>query len=333
MPMIVSSAGVLAGTERLVDVGLGLVRLVAVVLDLEVQRAGRRRRPRLVDVVEVALDAVGDEAEPGERAGLGHAREERDLGVGDALHRVPVLGAVGRVEHEVVGARVDAVDQPEPGRVDGAVAAGRPVRAFGRLVRRRPSVASAVVPPSPSVAVGPRRRSSPLRRRRSAAGAAARRVGVVVVVVAARCEHAAPRRQARATGFRQFRLFMCSPWVWSRGHAPANWCVRQVDRTLASGTSAASLDLDRAARCRRSTSASHDGLRDDLDEPGAQLAHAGDEAAGQQEHEEQQAEAEEHAGDGVAALAVLEPVEQRLGDLLRARAACPTGRASTAPTK
>ena len=255
---------------------------------------------------------------PASGPALGRLDEERDLGVGDALHRVPVLGAVGRVEHEVVGARVDAVDQAVLAAAAGGLAVG--VGRLGVAVGRRRS--------SPSVVVGSSGGRS-LRRRR-------RRRPRPSVVGAGRWS--SPRRRRRRRR-RTPRATKCGGAGEGDGLAPVSvsslvppvlcWLyviVRRVTgqvEDVGLGHVGGLGDLDRRGPCRRSTSASHDGLRDDLDDPGAQLAHAGDEAAGQQEDEDQQAEAEEHAGDGVAALAVLEPVEQRLGDLLERRAACP----------
>ena len=90
-----------------------------------------------VDVVEVALDAVADETEPGQRAGLRHAREEGDVGIRDALHRIPVLRAIGRIEHEPVGPLVHAIDQAERAATTGLGVSGRLLFRRRRLFRSR----------------------------------------------------------------------------------------------------------------------------------------------------------------------------------------------------
>ena len=235
--------------------------------------------------------------------------------VGDALHRVPVLRAVGRIEHEVAGARVDAVDQAE--------ALGR-----WRRCRRSSRRWSRPAPPTRRAPWSPRSSSRRSRSRSPSSSAAAAVVlgassprspapvvaGVVVVVAAARGE-----REGGGDG--EGGRVGASSFVCIGG-CSLSWCECgggcQVDRTPASGASATSaistvlagvaLDVGQPRR-----------VRDDLHEAGPQLAQPGDGAAGQQEDQGEQAEAEEDAGDGVAALAVLQPVEQRPGDLLEAR--------------
>ena len=81
--------GVLVRAHRLVDVGLRLVRLVAVVLGVE-DDAAAVDATVVVDVLEVRPRPVGEQTEPGQRARRRQAVEQVDLLVGDALLRIPV---------------------------------------------------------------------------------------------------------------------------------------------------------------------------------------------------------------------------------------------------
>ena len=135
--------------------------------------------------------------------------------------------------------------------------------------------------------LGRRRHSSVLRRRRSPPGLLVG--GAVVVVVAARCDH---QCRDERHGHRLppcCLLIVFPPGFVSRGRSPANWLCTSIRQEVGVGTSTAS-SSSICCPVSRSTSASHDGFGMHLHDPGAQLAHAGDEPAGQQEHEQQQAE-------------------------------------------
>ena len=95
----VGERGVRLGADGLVDVRLGLVRLVAVVLEVDDELVAVDAA-LAVDVVEVALHAVTDRAEPGERTRARQRHHEPDLGVGDALMGIPIRRAVLRVDRE-----------------------------------------------------------------------------------------------------------------------------------------------------------------------------------------------------------------------------------------